>query len=168
MDKSEQKSGAVTASGPVVELDEKDYQILRLLQANAKLTVRDIAARVHLSATPTHDRIKRLEATGVIRQYAALLDKGKLNRKLTVLCLVSLKEHDKQTARAFIEGIVPFSEVVECYNIAGEFDFMLKIVTESMETYHDFFINHLGDVKGIGKAQSVFVMDVIKDKHEII
>ncbi|GAB3964101.1 Lrp/AsnC family transcriptional regulator [Spirosoma terrae] len=154
--------------GGVPTLDEKDYDILRLLQRNAKLTVRDIAQRVHLSPTPTHERIKRLEQTGVIKQYAALLDNRKLNRKLMVLCLVSLKEHDKQTAHEFVRGIVAFKEVVECFNIAGEYDFMLKIITENMETYHDFFINYLGEVKGIGKAQSVFVMDIIKDTHELI
>lgn len=155
-------------SGASIELDEKDYAILRELQTNAKLTVRDIAQRVHLSPTPTHERIKRLEQSGVIKQYATLLDNRKLNRSLMVLCLVSLKEHDKQTAHEFISGIVKFKEVVECFNIAGEYDFMLKIVTKNMETYHDFFINYLGDVKGIGKAQSVFVMDVIKDTHELL
>ncbi|GAB3995527.1 Lrp/AsnC family transcriptional regulator [Spirosoma daeguense] len=149
-------------------LDEKDYAILRLLERNAKLTVREIAQRVHLSPTPTHERIKRMEQTGVIKQYAALLNSRKLNRKLTVLCLVALKEHDKQAAQEFVQGIVAFTEVIECFNIAGEYDFMLKIVTENMETYHDFFINQLGEMKGIGKAQSVFVMDIIKDTHELL
>lgn len=151
-----------------LELDEKDLQILRLLQDNAKLTVREVAARVHLSPTPTHERIKRLEQQGVIRQYVALLDNRKVNRNLMVLCLVSLKEHDKQTAHAFVSGITQFKEVVECYNIAGEYDFMLKIITENMETYHDFFINYLGEVKGIGKAQSVFIMDIIKDTNSVL
>jgi DNA-binding Lrp family transcriptional regulator len=127
-----------------------------------------VAAQIHLSPTPTHERIKRLEQQGVIRQYAALLDNRKINRKLMVLCLVSLKEHDKQTAQAFVNGIIQFKEVIECYNIAGEYDFMLKIVTESMETYHNFFINYLGEVKGISKAQSVFVMDIIKDTHQLL
>ncbi len=85
-----------------------------------------------------------------------------------VLCQVSLKDHDKETARAFIEGITEFKEVIECYNISGDFDFMLKIVAESIESYHYFFINYLGGVKGIGQTKSTFVMDVIKDTHEIL
>ncbi len=151
-----------------VALDEKDYEILRLLQDNAKLTVREIAAAVHLSSTPTHERIKRLEKGKVIRQYAALLDNRKVNKGVMVLCQVSLKDHDKQTARAFIEGITHFKEVIECYNISGDFDFMLKIVAESIESYHHFFINYLGGVKGIGQARSTFVMDIIKDTHQIL
>jgi DNA-binding Lrp family transcriptional regulator len=149
-------------------LDEKDYEILRLLQSNAKLTVREIASAIHLSPTPTHERIKRLEKDKVIRQYAALLDNRKVNKRVMVLCQVSLKDHDKETASAFIQGITGFKEVVECYNISGEFDFMLKIVAESIESYHHFFINYLGGVKGIGQTKSTFVMDVIKDTHQIL
>jgi Lrp/AsnC family transcriptional regulator, leucine-responsive regulatory protein len=149
-------------------LDVKDIEILRLLQGNAKLTVREIAAAVHLSPTPVFERIRRLEGTGVIKKYAALLDNRKVNKRLMVLCLVSLKEHDKKTAQAFLESVTAFKEVLECYNISGESDFMLKIVSENMETYHDFFINYLGTVKGIGQAKSIFVMDVIKDTHEVL
>jgi DNA-binding Lrp family transcriptional regulator len=85
-----------------------------------------------------------------------------------VICHVSLREHDKKTAQGFVNGIVQFKEVIECYNISGDFDFMLKIVSESMESYHDFFINYLSEVKGIGQTKSIFVMDIIKDTHEVI
>ena len=149
-------------------LDGKDFEILRLLQQNAKLTVREIASHIHLSPTPTHERIKRLEHEKVIKNYVALIDNRKVDKKIVVICHVSLKEHDKKTAQAFINGITGFKEVVECYNISGEFDFMLKIISESMESYHDFFINYLGGVKGIGQTKSTFVMDVIKDTHEVI
>jgi Lrp/AsnC family transcriptional regulator, leucine-responsive regulatory protein len=151
-----------------MQLDAKDLQILQLLQQNAKLTVREIGARVHLSPTPTHDRIKRLENNKVIKQYVALLDNQKVNKRIVVICHVSLKEHDKKTAQAFVNGITKFREVVECYNISGDFDFMLKIVSESMESYHHFFINYLSEVKGIGQTKSTFVMDVIKETHEVI
>jgi Lrp/AsnC family transcriptional regulator, leucine-responsive regulatory protein len=162
------KKGITEQVSSSVTLDEKDYEILRLLQDNAKLTVREVAAAIHLSATPTFERIRRLENNGVIKKYAALLDNRKVNKRLMVLCLVSLKEHDKKTAQTFIEGITGFKEVLECYNISGESDFMLKIVSESMESYHHFFINYLGNVKGIGRAKSIFVMDVIKNTHEIL
>ncbi|CAN5651562.1 Lrp/AsnC family transcriptional regulator [soil metagenome] len=152
----------------VIELDEKDYAILRLVQENAKLTVREIASRIHLSPTPTHERIKRLEQLQVIRQYVALVDNRKVNRKVMVICQVALKEHDKQTAHDFVSGIIGFREVVECYNVSGDYDFMLKILAESIESYHDFFINYLGEVKGIRKAKSVFVMDIIKDSHVVV
>jgi Lrp/AsnC family transcriptional regulator, leucine-responsive regulatory protein len=149
-------------------MDEKDYEILRLLQENAKLTVREVSAKIHLSATPTHERIKRLEKNRIIKQYAALLDNRKVNKRIMVLCQVSLKDHDKKTAHAFVTGIVRFKEVIECYNISGDFDFMLKIVSESMESYHHFFINYLSEVKGIGQTKSIFVMDIIKETHQVI
>jgi Lrp/AsnC family transcriptional regulator, leucine-responsive regulatory protein len=149
-------------------LDKKDYEILTLLQENAKLTVREIASKVHLSPTPTHDRIKRLEQSGVIRQYATLLDNRLVNKGIMAICQVSLRDHDKQTAQVFIDAVRQFKEVIECYNISGEFDFMLKIVADSMEGYHHFFINRLTEIKGIGQTKSIFVMDVIKQTHQLL
>ena len=128
MVKSSQKEQPVAFT-----LDSKDFEILKLLQQDAKLTVREIASRIHLSPTPTHERIKRLENEKVIKGYAALIDNRKVDKKIMVICHVSLKEHDKKTAQAFVSGITGFKEVVECYNISGEFDFMLKILSESME-----------------------------------
>ncbi|QIP15276.1 Lrp/AsnC family transcriptional regulator [Spirosoma aureum] len=155
------------ASTPL-PLDHKDIEILRLLQANAKLTVRDIATQIHLSPTPTHERIKRLEKHGVIKQYAALLDHRQVNKGIMVLCHITLKDHDRQTAGAFISAIQQFDQVIECYNISGEFDFMLKIVASSMESYHYFMVNHLNEIKGIGQTKSSFVMDIVKQTHELI
>jgi Lrp/AsnC family transcriptional regulator, leucine-responsive regulatory protein len=149
-------------------LDARDFEILRLVQENAKLTVREISARIHLSPTPTHERLKRLEKSGVIRHYAALLDHKLVKKSIMVICNVSLKDHDKKTAKGFISAVSNFEEVIECYNISGEFDFMLKIVSESMETFHEFFVNRLSEVKGIGQTKSSFVMSTIKDTHVII
>jgi DNA-binding Lrp family transcriptional regulator len=149
-------------------LDEKDRAILRLLETNARLTVREIAARVHLSATPVHERIKRMEASGVIKQYATLIDYRKVQKGIMVICYVSLKEHTHKAGGIFIDAVMRFREVLECYNISGQFDFMLKIVSESMEAYHDFYVNRLSEVRGISQMQSVFVMGVIKDTHQVM
>ncbi|MBL0744542.1 Lrp/AsnC family transcriptional regulator [Chryseolinea lacunae] len=149
-------------------LDKKDYEILRLLQGNAKLTVREIAAQVHLSPTPVHERIKRMETDGVIRQYVALLDPRHVNKGIKVICYVSLSEHSRKAGKVFIEAILKFKEIVECYNVSGDFDFMLKIVAESMADYHSFYVNVLSEVKGIGQTKSIFIMDTIKETHEII
>jgi DNA-binding Lrp family transcriptional regulator len=151
-----------------ITLDEKDLAILRLLQQNARLTVREIAARIHLSPTPVHERIKRMEASGVIKQYATLIDHRKVKKGIMVICYVSLKEHSHKTGMAFIEAVTGFKEVLECYNISGQFDFMLKIVSESMETYHDFYVNQLSEVKGISQMQSIFVMGILKDTHQLL
>jgi Lrp/AsnC family transcriptional regulator, leucine-responsive regulatory protein len=149
-------------------LDEKDMAILRLLQQNARMTVKEIAAAVHLSTTPVHERIKRMEATGVIKQYAALLDPAKLNKGLTAICYVSLKEHSKVAGTKFIKAIHLMAEVVECYNISGEFDFMLKVVCRDMNEYHDFHVNKLSNIDNMGHVQSVFVIGVVKQTHELV
>lgn len=151
-----------------VTLDAKDYEILGLLQENAKLTIREIASKIHLSPTPTHERIKRLEREGVIRQYVALLDNRKINKGIIVICQISLKEHNRRSAQEFIDAVLQFTEVTECYNISGDFDFMLKIVTSSMESYHSFSMNKLSEISGIAQTKSIFVMDTIKDTQVLL
>ena len=149
-------------------LDEKDMAILKLLQQNARITVKEIATQIHLSTTPVHDRIKRMEAAGVIKQYATLLDHSKVKKGLMVICYVSLKEHNKIAGVKFIKTIHSLSEVIECYNISGEFDFMLKVVCEDMNTYYDFHVNKLSQLENVGQVQSVFVMGVIKQTHQLV
>ena len=151
-----------------VQLDEKDRLILKLLQHNAKITVREIAAKIHLSTTPVHERIKRMEDNGVILQYAALVNHAKVKKGLMVICYVSLKEHNKKSGTKFIKTINELTEVIECYSISGEFDFMLKVVTESMDAYYDFHVNKLGQLENIGHMQSTFVMGVVKQTHLVV
>ena len=152
----------------MVALDSKDLAILSLLQQNARITVKEIAAKIHLSTTPVHDRIKRLEITGVIKQYATLLDHTKVKKGLMVICYVSLKEHNKNAGVKFIKAIHAMQEVIECYNISGEFDFMLKVVCEDMNAYYDFHVNKLSAVDNMGHVQSVFVIGIIKQTHQLV
>jgi DNA-binding Lrp family transcriptional regulator len=151
-----------------VPLDEKDLAILRILQQNARATVREIAAQVKLSTTPVHERIRRLEAQGVIRQYATLLNPNLVNKGLMVICYVSLRQHNKSAGTRFIKSIMEMPEIIACYNISGEFDFMLKVVAESMDDYYHFHVNKLSQAENIGQLQSVFVMGVIKDTHVLV
>lgn len=144
-------------------LDKTDVAILRLLQQNARMTVKEIADKVHLSTTPVHERIKWLEQTGVIKQYAALIDQAKVKKGLMVIVYVSLKAHSKTAGAKFIKHIHELNEVIECYNISGEFDFMLKVVAENMDDYYNFHVNKLSQSENIGNVQSVFVMGVLKE-----
>lgn len=155
-------------AGSPAPLDEKDLLILRMLQENAKMTVREIAARVHLSTTPVHERIKRMEEAGVILQYATLVSHSKVKKGLMVICYISLKEHSKKSGAKFIRTVNELPEVIECYNISGEFDFMLKVVAENMDAYYDFHVNKLGQLENIGHMQSTFVMGVIKQTHLVV
>ncbi|MBS1496598.1 MAG: Lrp/AsnC family transcriptional regulator [Bacteroidetes bacterium] len=149
-------------------LDKADLEILKLLQHNARITVKEISQQIHLSTTPVHERIKRLEQTGVIKQYATLVDNTKVKKGLMVICYVSLKEHSKNAGLKFIKAINELNEVIECYNISGEFDFMLKVVEENMNSYYDFHVNRLSQIENMGNVQSVFVMGIIKETHKLI
>ena len=151
-----------------LSLDSKDLSILALLQQNARMTVKEISEKVHLSTTPVHERIKRMEAEGVIKQYAAIVDYSKVKRGLMVICYVSLKEHSKNAGVKFIKTINMLNEVIECYNISGEFDFMLKVVAENMDAYYDFHVNKLSPIENMGHVQSVFVMGIIKQTHQLV
>jgi len=165
MAKSTQKDDSTNAT---IALDSKDLAILALLQQNARITVKEISDQMHLSTTPVHERIKRMEATGVIRQYATLLDHTKVKKGLMVICYVSLKEHSKNAGVKFIETIQVLNEVIECYSISGEFDFMLKVVCEDMNAYYDFHVNKLSQIENMGHVQSVFVMGIIKQTHQLL
>jgi Lrp/AsnC family transcriptional regulator, leucine-responsive regulatory protein len=153
---------------PDTLLDSKDLAILSLLQKNARITVKEISEQVHLSTTPVHDRIKRMEQSGVIKQYATLVDHAKVKKGLMVICYVSLKEHNKAAGVKFIKTIMALHEVIECYNISGEFDFMLKVVCEDMNTYYDFHVNKLSQLDNVGHMQSIFVMGIIKQTHQLV
>lgn len=149
-------------------LDQKDLAILKLLQYNARATVKEISDKVNLSTTPVYERIKWMEETGVIKQYATIVDPAKLNKRLMVIVYVSLKQHNKTAGSKFVKAIHEMSEILECYSISGEFDFMLKIVVEDMNAYYDFHVNQLSEMENIGNVQSIFVMGVVKETHVLI
>ena len=119
----------------MVTLDKVDLEILRTLQDDGRLTMRELASRVSLSSTPVFERLKRLEANGYIMKYMAVLDANKLHRGFTVFCNVKLRRLNTEIAMDFIEKIMHIPEVTECYNTSGNFDYMLKINASDMKTY---------------------------------
>ena len=158
-------------------LDHIDLQILRTLQDNARLTTKELAARVHLSTTPVFERLKRLEAQGYIKKYIAVLDAEKLNRGFLVFCRVKLRRLNKEIAEEFtgiIREIPEFAriirdipEVTECYNISGSYDYLLKIHAPDMKYYQEFLLNVLGTIESLGSMESTFVMDEVKQVYGI-
>ena len=151
-----------------IPLDGKDLAILKLLQENARITIKEISDKMHLSTTPVHERIKRMEEAGVIKQYATLLDHTKVKKGLVVICYVSLNLHNKNAGSKFIKAIQEMNEVIECYNISGEFDFMLKVVAANMDEYYHFHVNKLSSLENVGNVQSVFVMGVVKMTQQLV
>lgn len=149
------------------QLDEKDKEILKVLQHSARLTNKELAARVHLSTTPTYERVKRLERTGFIKQYATILDSQKLNKEFAVFCSVKLRHLNSERALAFCEMVKKIPEVTECYNISGRFDYMLRIQSPDMHYYQQFLLNVLGRHDNISSLESTFVMEEVKHEYSV-
>lgn len=148
----------------MVKLDETDRQILKFLQEDAKLTTKELATRLNLSPTPVYERIRRLENDGVIKKYVALVNRELIGMNLMVLCNIRLKEHERQAGMKFVNAIREMSEVVECLNISGDYDFMIKVVVPDMRSYQSFIMNKLASLENIGSTQSIFVMSEIKNE----
>ena len=143
------------------KLDKVDLQILRTLQDNARLTTKELAARVSLSSTPVFERLKRLENSGYIKKYIAVLDAEKLNQGFVVFCSVKLVRLNKDIAFEFTRIIQEIPEVTECYNISGDYDYLLK------KYYQEFILNVLGTIDSLGSLRSTFVMDEVKHDYGI-
>lgn len=148
------------------KLDKLDKNILHLLQIDSSLNTKQIADEIGLSITPTYERIKRLEKSGVIEKYVALLSKEKIGKNLVVFCSVTLQVHSKPLLKKFEQAIAKLDEVMECYHIAGTFDYLLKVVSNDMIHYQDFITNKLAATENIGHVQSSFVMTAVKHKTE--
>ena len=143
-------------------LDRTDLQILKILQEDGRITVKELARRVHLSPTPVFDRMRRMEAAGIIERYTTVLNADKLGQGFIVFCSVKLRRMGKDIAHDFIDRIQDIPEVAECYNISGEFDFLLKVYAPDMHYYNEFLINVLGTIESLGSVQSCFVMNPVK------
>lgn len=144
--------------------DQKDRLILEILQKDAKANIKEIAYKVGLSATPIYERIKRLENSGIIKRYTAVLDKEKIGLELTVFCQVSLQKHTKSLIDRFENAIKRMPEVIQAYHIAGNFDYLLKIVVHDSKEYHHFVIDTLSKLDMVSNVQSNFVMHETKEK----
>lgn len=149
------------------ELDQTDIRILRILQQNAHLTTKELAAAVNLSPSPVFERQKRLEREGYIRKYVAVVDPVKVGNGVVVLCNIRLKKQNKQYGTQFMEEVQHIEEVVECYNTSGDFDFIMKIYVRDMHHYQRFVLDTLGTLESVGSLQSVFVMGEVKNLHAV-
>lgn len=149
-------------------LDSVDLDILRALQIDARLTTRQLAAKVHRSPTPVFERVRRLESQGYIRRYSAVLDADKLGRGFMVICQVKLRIINRDIATTFVDYVKGLPEVNECYHVSRSFDYILKVRAASMAEYRDFLLNKLGAIDSVGTIESAFVMTEIKNDNAIL
>ena len=143
-------------------LDVLDLKILSLLQQDARMTIKEIAGHLQRSTTPVFERIKCLEKQGIIDRYIAILNQAKLGKKLTAFIHISLTRHSKKAVEEFVDQVVVYPEVMECYHITGGSDFLLKVVVEDIERYNGFVLNKLSTVDNISKLETRFTLSVRK------
>jgi len=148
-------------------LDETDRKILRILQRNSDLTVKELAAKLHLSTSPTFERQKRLERDGYIERYMAVVNPHKVGNGIMVLCNIRLKQHSQELIQEFMNVVQNLEEITECYNTSGDYDFLIKVYANDMKSYQQFMLNTLGTINCIGSLHSIFVIDETKNTHGV-
>jgi Lrp/AsnC family leucine-responsive transcriptional regulator len=146
----------------VTKLDEIDRRILRLLQENGRIQNTELADMIGLSPSPCLRRVKILEESGVIERYVALLDASRVGMGLTVFARVWLKGQDADTVEAFTRAVKRFPQILECHLMAGDCDFVLRIVASDFEDYRKFQMDHLTRIKGVQNVKTEIPMQRIK------
>ena len=141
-----------------MKLDATDIKILEILQQDGRITTKALADQLNLTTTPVFERVKRLEKDGVIKKYVALVDNRKLDLSLTAFISISLTKHSRTYLEKFVTEVNQYPEVMECYHIAGNFDFLMKIVVKNMEKYESFILTKLSTIANLGQVQSSFVL----------
>lgn len=148
-------------------MDSTDKKLLKLLQQDSKRPNKYFAQQLGLSTTAVYERIKKLERTGIISRYSAVIDKEKVNRNFVAFCHVKLQQHSKALVLQFEKEIANLEAVVSCFHIAGDYDYLLKIHLEDMAAYRAFMVQKLTSITAIGSTQSAFVISEIKDTAHI-
>jgi Lrp/AsnC family leucine-responsive transcriptional regulator len=144
------------------ELDSIDIEILKLLQVDATLTNKELSHKLHKSLATVHERIRRLKEHGYIKKIVAILDRKKIGSKLIAFSQVLLNDHAAGTLNEFEREVCKFPEVMECLQMTGAYDFILRIATEDMDTYHQFYRTKLATLANITTVQSFFVLSEAK------
>jgi Lrp/AsnC family leucine-responsive transcriptional regulator len=145
-------------------MDAIDKRILMVLQNDAKANIKIIAEKSGLSVSPTFTRIKKLEQLGYIKKYVALLDEVKIGKSIQVFCQVTLSIHSKEVIDNFKKQIAKLHDVMGCYHVSGNYDFLLKIAVKDMNEYQQFAVEKLSVIEGISNVQSTFVLEEIKNE----
>lgn len=149
------------------QLDSIDLQLINELQTDGKQSIKQLSQKVNLSITPTHERIKKIEANGYIKKYVAIVDAEQVDKSLLVYCQLTLLKHQESTFNEFEKYIHSLDEIMEVSYIAGGYDFLLKIIVKDIKEYQYFVLKKLSQLKIISNIQSSFVIRQIKNETKI-
>jgi len=148
-------------------LDLLDKSILSHLQIDSKITIKELAVHLGLSATAIYERIRKMERKGIIEAYSVRINQNLVDLGFVVFCQIKLKEHRQEYLVKFEREVIKFKEVLECYNVSGDYDYLLKITVKDMKAYHQFLNDKLTYLDHIGSAHSTFIINEVKNTHAI-
>lgn len=150
-----------------MSLDAIDKKLLMLLQEDSTRTTKELSLKLNLSITAVYERIKKLERAGVIERYVALLNKTRVKKGFVVFCHLKLIQHTKEYLTEFEKQVTQLDEVLECYHVSGDYDYILKILVENMEEYREFMVGKLTTLQHIGSTHSTFMISEVKNTNVI-
>jgi Lrp/AsnC family transcriptional regulator, leucine-responsive regulatory protein len=159
-DKSARESDGLRNDLP---MDDTDVQILRHLQADGRLPNAALAEHVHLSPSPCLRRLKRLQEDGTIRGYRAILDRRKIGLGLTVFVEIKVSGQSRRLAEELQEAVAKIDEIVACYIVAGEADFLLEVVAPDLAAYEELLLHKLLELPGVSDVRSNFTIRTVKE-----
>ncbi|MEL0650312.1 Lrp/AsnC family transcriptional regulator [Algibacter sp. TI.3.09] len=142
--------------------DTTDKKLLEYLQTDSKQTNKALANKLNLSVTAVYERIKKLEKAGFISGYIALVSKSKIERDFVVFCHVKLVQHSQDYVVKFEKEVAKLHEVLECYHLSGEYDYLLKVIVKDMVAFRAFMVEKLTSINHIGSTHSMFVINEVK------
>ncbi|NBL63936.1 winged helix-turn-helix transcriptional regulator [Flavobacterium sp. NST-5] len=144
-------------------LDNIDKKLLQFLQEDAKQTTKELSVKLNLSVTAVYERIKKLEREKIIDKYVILLNRNKIQKGFVVFCHLKLMQHTKEFISQFEKEVVQLTEVLECFHVSGDYDYILKICVENMEEYREFMVTKLTTLQHIGSTHSTFMIGEVKN-----
>ncbi len=148
-------------------LDKIDRQLIVQLQKDCKQTNKELSAKLNLSVTAVYERIKKLERIGIVEGYSAQINKEAVGLGFVVFCHIRLEKHAKNTISYFEKEVKKLNEVLECFHVSGEYDYLLKVVVKDMDHFRNFMVNKLTTIEHIGSTQSSFTINEVKNTTEL-
>ncbi|MFL1012691.1 Lrp/AsnC family transcriptional regulator [Flavisericum labens] len=142
--------------------DATDKKLLEYLQADSKQTTKELSIKLNLSVTAVYERVKKLEREGYIEGYTVLVNKEKINKNFVVFCNVKLLQHSQEYVISFEREVKRLNEVLECYHISGDYDYLLKVLVSDMAAFREFMVKKLTNISHIGSTHSMFVINAVK------
>lgn len=145
-----------------MKFDAIDKKLLELLQLDSKQTNKELSNKLDLSVTAVYERIKKLERAGVIEKYVALVKKETVNKSFVAFCHIKLVQHSQEYVIKFEKDVANLKEVLECYHISGDYDYLLKVLVKDMDAFREFMVKKLTTISHIGSTHSTFMISEVK------